>query len=99
MNDYITHENPLSLTALKSLRVSTLSSHCYNLVDRSWLVCVHAVEIFVFHATNPYRLDVIDLANQMCCKMDFLIINDICYLEYCYGASIIGVCTVMAQVA
>src|SRR4051794_38036043 len=46
MNDYITHENPLSLTALESLRVSTPSTRCYNLVDRYWFACVHAVEFF-----------------------------------------------------
>src|SRR5215216_5879887 len=37
-----------------SSRVSTLSTRCYNLVDRSWLVCVHAIDFFVFPAMNPY---------------------------------------------
>lgn len=38
-----------------SSRVSTLSTCCTNLVDRSWLVCVHAIEKICFPCYEPLQ--------------------------------------------
>ena len=51
--DYITHENLLLLTALESSRVSSSIDSLLQSIDRSWLVCLYAIENFCFPCYEP----------------------------------------------